>query len=204
MVADGVEFDLAETGGGEGGGKLGLEFEILKPRGFLRGNLDEGLFAEVADADDPEAVTANGLFGFFNGGEAVRGDGETGSEPGGKAGGGWFFSNFQAGLAGEGADIVFGEAGLAEWGGDREFSGGGAAGSDFAGVVKVFPIGEDGDAAEPGQFLHALEEFRAAEVAAVGRVRGVGGIVQFQGAEDLDGKGMFLSEGEGGGVFRAG
>ena len=29
LVADGVEFDLAETGGGESGGKLGLKFGIF-------------------------------------------------------------------------------------------------------------------------------------------------------------------------------
>jgi hypothetical protein len=203
LVADGVEFKLAEAGGGEGGGELGLEFGILEAWGFFRGDLDEGFFTEVTDADNAEAEAADGLLGLFNGGEAVGGDGETGGESGGEAGGGGFFGDFQAGFAGEGADIRLGEAGIAERGGDGEFTGGGAAGSDFAGVVKVFPVGEDGDAAELGQLPHALKKFGAAEVAAVGRVGGVGGVVQFQGAEDFDGEGVFLGEGEGGGMFRA-
>ena len=108
MIADGVEFDLAKSGGGEGGGKLGLKLGILKPRGFLRGNLDKGLFAEMAHTDDPEAVTTNGLFGFFDGGEAVGGYGESRGESGREAGRGGLFGDFQSSLACQGADISLG------------------------------------------------------------------------------------------------
>ena len=155
MVADRVEFDLTETGGGEGGGKLGLEFGILESRGFLRGNLDEGLFAKMAHTDDSEAVSADDFLGFFNGGEAVRGNGKSGSEAGGKAGGSRFFGDFQSGLPGQGSDIGLGKPGFAERCGHGEFAGGGAAGSEFAGVVKVFPVGQNGHASELGEFLHA-------------------------------------------------
>ena len=203
MVADRVEFDLTETGGGEGGGKLGLEFGILESRGFFRGNLDEGLFAEMAHADDAESMAPDGLLRLLNGGEAVRGDGESGGEPGGEAGRGGFFGNLEAGLAGEGPDVGFGQTGLAERGGHRKFTGGGAAGSDFAGVVEVFPIGEDRDTPEPGQFFHALEELGAAEVATIGWVGGIGGVVKFQGAEDFHRQAMFLREREGSRMFRA-
>ena len=204
MVANGVEFDLGEAGGGKGGNKLGLEFGILEARSFLRGDLDEGLFTEVADANDPEAVAADGLFGLFDRGEAVECDGETGGQAGGEAGRGWFFGDFQSGFPGESADIGLGKAGIPEWGGHGEFARGGAAGSDFAGVIEIFPVGENGDAAEPGQLLHPLKELRAAEIAAVRRVGGVRRIFQFQSVKNLDRERMPLGKSESGGVFGTG
>ena len=108
MVADGVEFDLTKAGGGEGGGKLGLKLGILEPRGFLRGNLDEGFLTEVAHTDDPEAVTTNGLLSFFDSGEAIGGDGESGGESRGQTGRGRLFGDFQSSFACQGADIDLG------------------------------------------------------------------------------------------------
>jgi hypothetical protein len=165
--------------------------------------LDEGLLALMADADDAKAVTTDSLLGLFDGGESVWGDGETGGEPGGEAGGGGFFGDLQACFPGEGAHLGLGQAGIAERGGHGELSGGGATGSDFPGVVKVFPVGQDGDPAELGQLLHPQEKFRAAEVTAIGRVGGVGRVVQFQRFKNFDEQGMFPGEGQGGGVFRA-
>ena len=100
MVADRIEFHLGETGGGEFRGKLGLKLGILKAGRFLRGNLDEGPCAEVPYADDPEAMAADSLLGFFDGSEAIGGYGEAGGKPRGKAGRSGVFGNFQAGLSG--------------------------------------------------------------------------------------------------------
>jgi hypothetical protein len=201
LVADGVELDLGKAGGGEFGEELGLKLVILEAGSLLGGDLDEGLLAQMADADDAKAVTTDSLLGLLDGGEAGRCDGEAGSEPGGEAGGGGFFGDFQPGFPREGPDIGLGQTGLAEGGGHGELSGGGATGSDFPGVVKVFPIGENGDSAELGQLLHPLEKFRAAEVTAIGRVGGVGGVVQFQRFENFDRQAMSPGEGQGGGMF---
>jgi hypothetical protein len=161
-------------------------------------------FAEMAHTDDPEAVTTNGLFGFFDSGEAIEGNGETGGEAGGQAGRGGFFGDLEPGLFGEGADLGLGQAGITEGCGHRELSGSGAAGSDFTGVVKVLPVGENRNVADPGEFLHPLEKLRPAEVTTVGWVGGVGGVVQFQGFQNFDRQSMFPGKGQGGGVFRAG
>jgi hypothetical protein len=166
--------------------------------------LDEGLLAQMADADDAKAVTTDSLLGLLDGGEAGRCDGEAGSEPGGEAGGGGFFGDLQACFPGEGAHLGLGQAGIAEGGSHGKLSGGGATGPDFPGVVKVFPISENGDPAELGQLLHPLEKFRAAEVTAIGRVGGVGGVVQFQSFKNFEGQAMFPGEGQGGGMFGAG
>jgi len=204
LVTDGIELDLGKAGGGEFRGELGLELGILKAGRFLRGNLDEGPCAKVPHADDAESVLANGLFGLFDGGESLGGDGEARGESGGQARGGRLFGNFQPGLPGEGTDIGLGEAGLPKRGGHGEFSGSGAARTDFPGVIKIFSIGENGDTPQAGELLHPLEKFRAAEVAAIRQVGGVGGVVQLQGFENFNRQGMFLGEGEGGGMFRAG
>jgi len=157
----------------------------------------------MADANDPKTMAPDNLFGFFNSGEAIGGDGEARGEPGREAGGGGFFGDFQSGFPSESAHIGFGEAGFAEGGGHGKLPGGGAAGADFAGVVKIFPISEHIDASEPGQFFHALEKFRTAEVATVRGVGGVGGVFQFQGTENLHRQAVFLGKGQGSGVFRA-
>jgi hypothetical protein len=195
LVADGIEFDLREAGGGEFRGELGLKLGVLEAGRFLGGDLDEGLLAEVTDTDDAKAVTTDSLLGLFDGGEAVGGDGEAGGESGGEAGGGGFFGDLESGLFGEGTDIGLGEAGVAERGGHGELSGGGATGPDFAGVVKVFPVGEDGDPAELSEFFHPLKKFRAAEVAAVGGIGGVGGIFELQGFQHLDRQAVLLGKG---------
>jgi hypothetical protein len=203
LVANRIELDLGKAGGGEFGDEFGLKFVIVEAGRLFGGDLDEGLFAQMADADDAKAVTTDSLLGLLDGGEAGRCDGQAGGEAGRKAGGGGFFGDFQPGFFGEGPDIGLGQAGLAEGGSHGKLSGGGATGPDFPGVVKVFPIGEDGDPAELGQLLHPLEKFRAAEVTAVGRVGGVGGVVQFQRFENFDGQAMFPGEGQGGGMFGA-
>ncbi len=157
----------------------------------------------MTDPNDAKAVAADDFLSFFNRGETAGSDGETGGEPGGEAGGGGFFGDFQSGVPGESADIGLGETGFAEGGGHGKLPGGGAAGADFAGVVKVFPISEHFDASEPGQFLHALEKFRTAEVAAIGRVGGIGGVFQLQGSENLHRQVVFPGKVQGSGVFRA-
>ena len=204
MVADGIEFDLRKAGRGEFRGELGLKPGVLQTGSFLGRNLDHGFLAKVTDADDAESMATDGFLRLFDGGEAVGGDGQAGGESGRKAGGGRLLGNFQPGFFGESADIGLGEAGITERGGHGKFPGGGATGSDFAGVVKVFPVGEDGDPAELGQLLHPQEKFRPAEVAAVGRIGGIGGVVQFQGFENFDRQAMFPGEGQGGRMFRAG
>ena len=115
MVADGIEFHLGKASRGEFRGELGLKLGVLEPGRFLGGDLDQGLFAQMADTDDAKAVAADGLLRFFDGGESVGGDGQARSEPGGEAGGGGFFGNFQAGFPREGADISLGDR-LAEAG----------------------------------------------------------------------------------------
>jgi hypothetical protein len=158
----------------------------------------------MAHTDDPEAVTTNGLFGFFDSGEAIEGNGETGGEAGGQAGRGGFFGDLEPGLFGEGADLGLGQAGITEGCGHRELSGSGAAGANFPRVVEIFPVGEDGDPAELSEFLHPLEKFRAAEVTAIGRVGGVRGVIELEGFENFDREFVLLGKGESGGVFRAG
>ena len=61
---------------------MGLKLGVLEAGGFLGGDLDEGLLAEVTDTDDAKAVTTDSLLGLFDGGEAVGGDGEAGGESG--------------------------------------------------------------------------------------------------------------------------
>ena len=61
---------------------MGLKLGVLEAWGFFRRDLDEGLLAEMAYADDSESVAADSFLGFFNGGEAIGGDGEAGGEPG--------------------------------------------------------------------------------------------------------------------------
>ena len=92
-------------------------------------------------------------------------------------------ARFEAGVAGECADLGFGEFGVDE-GGEGSVEGGGAlAGAElgYAGgaVVEVHAEGEVGEAEGEAGALHLGEELVLAVEAAVGVVADVVGVVEF-------------------------
>lgn len=155
----------------------------------------------VAEAEDVEAGFAENDFARFDLGEGFAGDGSAGGESRGETGLGGLGGGGEPGLAAEFADIGLGEADVAEGSEDRKFGGGLSSGTELKGVIGIFAVGEMGDRRNARVELEFLEEFVFAEVATIGGIGGVVGVIQLGGGDDFDGPMARGGEIEGVGEF---
>ena len=134
-VALGVEGDVEEAEGAEGGGDAVEGFDVEGAGEFGAGDFDAGEVSVVADSDLLEAEGVQGGFGLFDLGEVFAGDGAAVLDAGGEAGAGGLVPEGEVGLASEGADL-----GLGELGGDEGRDGVMLRGGLLAGA-EVLPRG---------------------------------------------------------------
>lgn len=207
-VAGGVEGDVGEAEGFEGGGDAVEGAEGEGAGEVLAGDLDAGEVAVVADADLPEAEGVEGGFGLLDLQETLGCDGEAVGDAGREAGGGGFVGEGEAGFAGELADLGFGEAGGDEGCEGAVLGGGALAGAELGdirgAVVEVHAEGEVGEVSGGAEALHDGEELVLAVEAALAVVALVVGVLELVGVEDLGRDGVVGGEAEGGGELGAG
>ncbi len=94
--------------------------------------------------------------------------------------------------------------GLAEGCGHLELPCGNATGPDLLGIIRVFPVSENGHSTRLGQTFHLLEKFGAAKETTIGWVRGIRGVFQFQGLQYLHREIVPVGKREGGLMFGTG
>ncbi len=199
----GVERDVLEAEHLERGGDAVEDVEVKSARQVGAGDLDAGEVAVVPDADLGEAESMEVVFGAFDLGKGLGGDGTAVLDARGKAGAGGFVGEYEARLAGQGADLGFGKLG----GDERSLGvvkrGGLLAGAELAAVVKVHAVGDVGEASGAPESLHLGEELVFAVEAASGIVAGVVGVRELVGLQDFERDVLLLGKGQGGGELFA-
>ncbi len=135
----------------------------------------------VADTETAQAERGEGIFGLLDLGEHFGGDAAAVLDARGEAGGGGLVPDIERGGAGEGADILLGEAGVGERREHGMLCGGLLAGAVVAGVIRVETVDDVGDAAGGALALEDGEELVLAVEAAGGVVAGVVFAGQFGG-----------------------
>ena len=131
-VALGVEGDVEEAEGAEGGGDAVEGFDGEGAGEFGAGDFDAGEVAVVADADLLEAEGVEGGFGLLDLAEIFAGDGAAVLDAGGEAGAGGLVPEGEVGFVGEGADLGLGELGCDERGDGVVLGGGLLAGAEVS------------------------------------------------------------------------
>src|SRR5438132_10880437 len=150
----------------------------------------------MAHAELAEAEGAESVFSLLDGGQGFAGDGAAVFDAGGEASGGRLVPDAQSGRSREIADVLLGQGGVEQRGGDVVLTSSLLAGTEVALVVEVHAVGDGVEAAGVAKGFHDGEEFVFAMEAARGVVARVSGGIAFCGGDDFERYVLLLAEGD--------
>ena len=163
---------------------------------FVLGDLDADDLTVMAHAELAEAEGAESVFSLLDCGQGFAGDGAAVFDAGGEASGGRLVPDTQSGRLREITDVLLGQGGVEQWGGDVVLTSSLLARTEVALVVEVHAVGDGIEAAGVAKGFHDGEEFVFAMEAARGVVARVFGAIEFGGGDDFERNASLPGEGD--------
>lgn len=192
-----IDGDVLKSGAAQLGGDGVHHFQGEGALQLGAGDLDTGEFAVVADAELAKAKLPQALFGALDLFENFAGDRPSVFHAGGETGRGGTIPEGIAGIFGESANLLLGEADFGERREHLMLFGGALAGAVVAAVIGVHAVGDLVETEFRAELLHGFEELGFAVEAAVGVVALVLGLGELFGLDDAQRNAVVFGEGFG-------